>query len=280
VGFANNAYQGWDMTRRLAGKSAIVTGAGSGNGRGIAVAFAREGASVLIADNRRAAAVETASLIERDGGTCRAIEADVSRRDDIKAMVADCVTAWGTVDILVNNVGILAPGGIEEVSEEDWDRVYHTNLKSPLLACRAALPYMVERGAGSIINISSISAIRHLGVNYIAYPTSKAAIDHFTRILAVQYGPQGVRCNSIQPGFIDTPMVRNQVVGALGVTKQDEDAAYLAYKEKRKLQVPLRRMGRPEDIAGAAVFLASDESSYITGHMLTVDGGVSQSIGN
>jgi NAD(P)-dependent dehydrogenase (short-subunit alcohol dehydrogenase family) len=205
--------------------------------------------------------------------------ADVSRKDDITAMVQACIDAWSSVDILVNNVGVLAPGGVEEVDEEDWDRVFDTNLKSTLRACRAVLPHMTRKGSGSIINISSISAIRHLGINYIAYPTTKAAIDHFTRVLAVQYGPKGIRCNAIQPGFIDTPMVRNQVVGALGAAKGEEEQAYQAYKQKRSAQVPLRRMGTPEDIANAAVFLASDESSYITGHMLTVDGGVTQAIG-
>lgn len=267
------------MTMRLQDRAAIVTGAGSGNGRAIAVAFAREGARVIVADNRRAAAEETGVLITRTGGTCRVLEADVARQADITAMVDSCVAAWGTVDILVNNVGILAPGGVEEVSEADWDRVFDANLKSTLRACRAVLPHMTRQGKGAIVNISSISAIRHLGINYIAYPTSKAAIDHFTRVLAVQYGPKGIRCNSIQPGFIDTPMVRNQVAGALGVPKDQEEAAYVAYKARRAGQVPLRRMGTPEDIANAAVFLVSDEAAYITGHMLTVDGGVTQGIG-
>lgn len=268
------------MSRRLASKAAIVTGAGSGNGRAIAVGFAREGARVLVTDNRLAAAQETGALIAGAGGTCKVMASDVSRKADIVAMVEACVAAFGTVDILVNNVGILAPGGVEEVEEAAWDRVYETNLKSTLFACRAVLPHMTRQRSGVIVNISSISATRHLGINYIAYPTSKAAIDHFTRVLAVQYAPQGVRCNAIQPGFIDTPMVRNQVAGALGVPKEQEEAAYLAYKARRAAQVPLRRMGLPEDIANAAVFLASDEAGYITGHMLTVDGGVTQAIGN
>ncbi len=139
---------------------------------------------------------------------------------------------------------------------------------------------MTRQGSSAIINISSMSAIRHLGLNYIAYPTSKAAIDHMTRIMAVQYGPKGIRCNSIQPGFIDTPMVKNQVVGALGAGKGEEEAAYQGYKAKRAAQVPMRRVGTPDDIGNAAVFLASDEASYITGQALTVDGGVTQSVGN
>jgi NAD(P)-dependent dehydrogenase (short-subunit alcohol dehydrogenase family) len=268
------------MTGRLQGKAAIVTGAGSGNGRGIAASFAREGARVLVSDIREAAAAQTAVMIRENGGICEVVQADVSRRTDITRMVDACVSAFGTVHVLVNNVGILVPGGVEEVEEEAWDRVFAANLKSVLFACRAALPYMTSQGAGSIINISSISAIRHLGLNYIAYPTSKAAIDHMTRIMAVQYGPKGVRCNSIQPGFIDTPMVKDQVVGALGASKGEEETAYRAYMEKRASQVPMRRVGAPQDIGNAAVFLASDEASYITGQVLTVDGGVTQSIGN
>ena len=267
------------MTGRLQGKAAIVTGAGSGNGRGIAEAFARAGARVLVSDIRKAAAEETGDLIRRAGGICEVVEADVAKRADIARMVDACVAAWSTVHVLVNNVGILVPGGVEEVEEEAWDRVFTANLKSVLFACRAALPHMKRQGAGAIINISSISAIRHLGLNYIAYPTSKAAIDHMTRIMAVQYGPHGIRCNAIQPGFIDTPMVRNQVVVALGAEKGKEEQAYLSYKRKREGQVPMRRMGTPDDIAGAAVFLASDEAGYITGHMLTVDGGVTLGIG-
>ncbi len=268
------------MAGRLQGKAAIVTGAGSGNGRGIAAAFAREGARVLVSDIRLPAAEETAGLIRASGGVCEVVQADVSKRADITGMVDACVAAWGTVHVLVNNVGILVPGGVEEVEEEAWDRVFTANLKSVLFACRAALPHMTRQGSGAIINISSISAIRHLGLNYIAYPTSKAAIDHMTRIMAVQYGPKGIRCNSIQPGFIDTPMVKNQVVGALGAGKGEEEAAYQGYKAKRAAQVPMRRVGTPDDIGNAAVFLASDEASYITGQALTVDGGVTQSVGN
>ncbi len=264
---------------RLAGRTAVVSGAGSGNGRAIAVAFAREGANVLVADVRAEAAAETGALISDAGGSCHVVTADVSLAHDVEAMIAAAVTRWQRIDILVNNVGILAPGGVEEVAEADWDHVFDTNLKSVLRACRAALPHMRQQGAGSIINISSISGSRHLGLNYIAYPTSKAAIDHFTRVLAVQYGPIGIRCNAILPGFIDTPMVRNQVVGALGVNKTEEEAAYEAYRSRRAGQVPLRRLGRPEDVADAALFLASDEASYITGHLLVVDGGVTQSIG-
>lgn len=267
------------MTGRLEGKVAIVTGAGSGNGRGIAEAFGREGARVLAADIDVAAARETAARILSGGGSASACEADVSRRADVERMVAACAAAWNRLDVLVNNVGILAPGGVEEVAEEDWDRVFAANLKSVLHACRAALPHMRKQGRGAIINISSISAIRHLGIDYIAYPTSKAAIDHMTRMMAVQYGPSGIRCNSIQPGFIDTPMVKNQVVGALGAGAGETEAAYQAYKARRAAQVPLRRVGRPEDIANAAVFLASDEAGYITGHALTVDGGVTLGIG-
>ena len=267
------------MANRLDGKVAIVTGAGSigpgwGNGKATAALFAREGAKVLCVDINPAAAGEIAGLIADEGGTAEAMTVDVTQRDQVERMVAACRERWGRIDILHNNVGIVAPGGVVEQSEEDWDRVVAVNLKSMFLTCKAAIPVMQEQGGGAIVNLSSISALRYMGINYVSYPTTKAAISQFTKVTAAQYGPWNIRVNAILPGFNRTPMVENSVVEMIrrGTNAEMTVDKYIAWREAK---IPLRRWGDGWDIARAAVFLASDESSYITGLEMVVDGGAS-----
>ncbi len=200
------------MPERLKEKIALVVGAGSigpgwGNGKATAVAFAREGAKVFCADINLDAAKETAAIINKEGGEARAHKADVTKAAEVAAMVAACGSAYGRIDILDNNVGIAEVGGVVEVSEQDWDRVMAVNLKSAFLAMKHVIPLMLESGGGSIINISSIAAIRYTGVPYSTYYASKAALSHLTRTTAVEYAPKKIRVNAILPGLMRTPMV-------------------------------------------------------------------------
>jgi NAD(P)-dependent dehydrogenase (short-subunit alcohol dehydrogenase family) len=255
---------------RLKDKVAIVTGAGSiapgwSNGRATAVLFAREGAKVLAADINPQSAEETAEIIRSEGGECTVCETDVTKSTAIARMVSTCLDAYGRIDII--------PGGAAELSEEDWDFVYNVNLKSIFLTCKHVIPQMQKQKGGAIINVSSISSRRYLGINYISYPTTKAAINQFTRMTAVQYGPWGIRCNAILPGFIRTPMVEKTVISAMQKST-NPDVTVESYYAKREAQIPLRRMGDAWDVAKAALFLASDESLYVTGIELVVDGGV------
>jgi len=260
------------MAARLKDKVALVTGAGSigpgwGNGKAAAVLFAREGAKVLAADLRLAAALETKRVIEGEGGTCEAVACDVSKAKEVAAMVEACMRAFGRVDVLHNNVGIVEVGGPVETSEESWDRVNDVNLKSMFLTCKHALPHMERQGKGAIVNIASISGIRWTGVPYVSYSATKAAVIHFTRVVALQYARAGIRANSILPGLMNTPMVHASLVGAYGANAEE-------MVRKRDAQCPMGRMGDAWDVAYAALFLASDEAKYITGTELIVDGGL------
>ncbi|MGB6433414.1 MAG: SDR family NAD(P)-dependent oxidoreductase, partial [Bradyrhizobium sp.] len=197
---------------RLSGKTAIVVGAGSigpgwGNGKATAVTFAREGAQVFCVDRNRSAAEETAAIIAGEGGKAVAFKADAARGEDIAAMVAACLKAYGRIDVLDNNVGIAELGGVVEVSEADWDRVFAVNLKSAYLTMKHVIPLMDRQGGGSIINISSIASIRYTGVPYATYYATKAALNHLTRTTAVEYAKRRIRVNAILPGLMKTPMV-------------------------------------------------------------------------
>jgi NAD(P)-dependent dehydrogenase (short-subunit alcohol dehydrogenase family) len=267
------------MSGKLDGRAAIVTGAGSigpgwGNGKATAALFAREGARVLCADINADAAREIAGIIADEGGTAMAMTVDVTDRDQVNAMVARCRSEWGRIDILHNNVGIVAPGGVVEQTEEDWDRVVAVNLKSMFLTCKATIPIMQQQGGGAIVNLSSISALRYMGVNYVSYPTTKAAISQFTKVTAAQYGPWNIRVNAILPGFNRTPMVEQSVVGMIR-RSSDQDMTIDKYLAWREAKIPLRRWGDAWDVAKAALFLASDDSGYVTGLELVVDGGAS-----
>ena len=260
---------------RLKGKTAIVVGAGSigpgwGNGKATAVTFAREGAQVFCVDRNAAAARETVEIIASEGGKAMAFAADASRAADIEAMVAACLKAYGRIDVLDNNVGIAETGSVVEVSEADWDRVFAVNLKSAYLAMKHVIPVMTEQGGGSIINISSIASIRHLGISYVTYGTTKAAMNQMTRTTAVEFARHHVRVNCILPGLMKTPMVEHSAGLASSYAGGDIEAMWRA----RDAQVPMGHMGEAWDVANAALFLASDESKYVTGIELVVDGGI------
>jgi NAD(P)-dependent dehydrogenase (short-subunit alcohol dehydrogenase family) len=260
---------------RLKGKVAMVVGAGSigpgwGNGKATAVTFAREGAQVFCVDRNAAAAEETLQIITGEGGKAMAHTADVSKAGDVEAMVAACMKVWGRIDVLHNNVGIAEVGSVVDVSESEWDRVFAVNLKSAYLSMKHVIPIMVKQGGGSIINISSIASIRHVGISYVSYNASKAAMNQMTRSTAVEFASKHVRVNAILPGLMKTPMVEHSAGLAQSYAGGDVQAMWRA----RDAQVPMGHMGDGWDVANAALFLASDESRYVTGIELVVDGGI------
>ncbi len=218
----------------------------------------------------RAAAEETAGIITGEGGKATAFTADVSRAGDVEAMVAACLKAFGRIDVLDNNVGIAETGSVVDVSEADWDRVFAVNLKSAFLAMKHVIPVMAKQGGGSIINISSIASIRHLGISYVTYGTTKAAMNQMTRTTAVEFAAKNIRVNAILPGLMKTPMVEHSAGLAASYANGDVEAMWRA----RDAQVPMGHMGDAWDVANAALFLASDESKYVTGIELVVDGGI------
>jgi NAD(P)-dependent dehydrogenase (short-subunit alcohol dehydrogenase family) len=263
------------MPDRLKDKVALVVGAGSvgpgwGNGKATAVAFAREGAKVFCVDVNPKAAEETADIIAKEGGVAQTFRADVTQRDDIAAMVEACRKAYGRIDVLDYNVGIAEVGGAVELSEELWDRSFNVNLKGAFLTFKHVLPVMEAQGGGSIITISSVAAIRYTGVPYVSYNATKAALSHLTRTTAAQYAPKMIRCNTILPGLMETPMVANTA----GLVNSYAGGDIEEMWRVRAKQVPMGIGGSGWDIAWAAVFLASDESRYITGIDLVVDGGL------
>jgi NAD(P)-dependent dehydrogenase (short-subunit alcohol dehydrogenase family) len=265
------------MGGRLNGKTALVVGAGSvgpgfGNGKATAVLFAREGARVFCVDLNEAAAEETVGIIESEGGEAAACRADASHATDVQRFVAGCRQRFGRIDVLNNNVGIAEGGGVVEMPEEEWDRVFAVNLKSCFLAMKHVIPVMEVQGGGSIVNISSIASIRFTGVPYAAYYATKAAMNNLTRTTAVEYAPKRIRINAVLPGLMKTPMVEHSVSITESFGGGDVEAMWRA----RDRQVPLGHMGDAWDVAHAALFLASDEARYITGIELLVDGGLTQ----
>lgn len=263
------------MGERLKGKIALVFGAGScgpgwGNGKAAAVAYAREGAKVVAVDINLAAAEETRDIIRSEAGECLTLQANVSDSRAVEAVVKRTLEVHVRIDVLHNNVGIVELGGPVETSEESWDRVMGVNIKGMFLTCKYVLPVMVEQRSGVIINISSIASARWTGVPYISYYASKAAINQFTRAVALQYADKGIRVNAILPGLINTPMIIEPLkrLGNLDEMLTSRDA-----------MCPTKKMGTAWDVAYAAVFLASDEAKYITGVLLPVDGGLTCKIG-
>ncbi|MFC1796473.1 SDR family NAD(P)-dependent oxidoreductase [Pseudomonadota bacterium] len=258
----------------LEGKTALVFGAGSigpgwGNGKACAVAYARAGASVVAVDLDMERARETCEIISDEGGTALPLAADVTDSAAIKNVVDSALETFGGIDILHNNVGISLQGDPVSMSETDWDRSIDCNLKSVFLACKYVLPVMLRQGYGVIINISSILSMVVSRYDEVAYYASKAGVDHLTRSVAVKYADKGIRCNAIQPGLMNTPLLyanKEVVIDAHGSVE--------AMIEDRNSASPTGKMGEAWDIANAAVFLASDKAAYINGVILPVDGAL------
>jgi len=263
---------------RLKDKVAVVVGAGQtpgqtiGNGRATAVLFAREGARLLLVDNRLEAAEETQKQILEEGGSAEVFGADASREPDCRALAAAARERFGRIDVLHNNVGIGAGDrGPVHLEEAVWDRILDVNLKSMFLTCKHVLPVMREQRSGAIVNISSIAAVCSVGM--LAYKTSKAGVNALTHSLALGNAKYGIRVNAIMPGLMNTPMAIEGNVRALGVEREE-------VVRRRDAQVPLGgKMGTAWDVAHAALFLASDEAGFITGVILPVDGGQAARIG-
>jgi meso-butanediol dehydrogenase / (S,S)-butanediol dehydrogenase / diacetyl reductase len=245
---------------RLADTVAVVTGGGSGIGRSISERFAREGALVVVADIQRAGADETVDLISRNGGSAIAVETDVTDAGAVTALAAIALEQRGKVDILVNNAGGSFGDDILTIDDATWDRNLTLVLKSVYLCCRSLLPGMIDRGRGAIVNISSVNGLTGLGEE--GYGAAKAGMINLTQNMAVKYGQFGVRANAICPGTIRTPI--------WGERLHRDPHVF----ETLAAWYPLGRVGEPEDVANAALFLASDEASWITGAVLTVDGGL------
>ncbi len=244
---------------RLAGKVAIITGGGSGIGRAAAELFAREGASVVVADFDAAAGREAARAIEEAGGRALFVPIDVADAAQVDQMVAQTLARFGGIDILFNSAGVLTFGTIETTPVEMWRRVLDVNINGVFLVNRAVLPHMRARGGGSIINMSSSTGAHDGNGNAAAYVTSKGAVTLLTRCMAIDHAADNIRVNAIAPGPTDTPMLRSNM-------SPEQMAEFAA-------TFPAKRMGRPEEIAAAALFLASDEASFVTGAIVAVDGG-------
>ena len=248
---------------RLQGKVAIVTGAGSGQGKAGAELFAKEGAKVCVADVNESTATDVADRITQAGGEAIAVSVDVSSPVETKALAERTVEAFGRIDILYNNAGIIRPGSVLSTSLEDWDRTLAVNLTGPFLCCRYVIPYMLEQGSGSIVNTASSSGL--VGeIEVASYGASKGGLISFTRHLAVQYARDNIRVNCICPGVIDTAF-NDTWIAAIGGRE--------ALGQFIDTFVPAGREGQPEEIAHVAAFLASEEASLVTGHIMVVDGG-------
>ncbi len=250
------------MARMLEGKVALITGAGSGIGRASAATFAREGASVMVADLNEAGAEETAASIVANGGRASVRRCDVTQRDDVERLVAHTIETYGGLHCAHNNAGVEGEyGRTLDTTEENFDFTYSVNLKGVFLCMQAELSHMLEQGGGRIVNTASIAGLEG-AKNLPAYVASKHAVMGLTRTAALEYGPKGIRINAVCPGPIRTPMLEKLVA----TNPRMEQAAIAA--------VPVKRLGEPQDIAEAAVWLCSERADFVNGHGLVVDGGM------
>ena len=251
------------MSARLDGKVALITGAGSGMGRAAAELFAGEGARVVIADVVDDAGDTAVDAVRSAGGEATYVHADVSKWDDCVAMVRAATDTFGGLHVLYNNAGVFPAddGGVLDTPESTWERVMEINLKGVWLGCRAAIPAMLESGGGSIVNVASFVALMGAATAQIAYTASKGGVLSMTRELAVEYARQGIRANALCPGPIETPLLQELL--------SDPDR-----RARRMVHIPMGRLGRAEELAKAALFLASDDASFMTGAALVVDGGI------
>jgi NAD(P)-dependent dehydrogenase (short-subunit alcohol dehydrogenase family) len=245
---------------RLDGKVALITGGGSGMGKVASELFAAEGASVVLTDVNDEAGSETAATI---GDAAAYIHADVSKESDAEAMVASTVERFGRLDVLYNNAGImpLDDGSITDADGSIWDAVFSVNVKGVAFGCKYGIPAMIDSGGGSVINVASFVAWLGAATSQTAYTASKGAVLAMTREIAVEYARKGIRCNALCPGPIETPLL-------LALLSDEEK------KQRRFVHIPMGRLGHAEELAKAALFLASDDSSYMTGASLIIDGGI------
>ncbi len=248
---------------RLKDKVALITGAGSGIGRESALLFAREGARVVVVDVDDEAGQETVRLIRENGGEATFVHADVSRAEDVRNMIAQAESTYSRLDILFNNAGIFHPkdGSVLETEEEVWDRVIDVNLKGVFLGCKYGIPALLRAGGGVIINTASFVALMGAAVSQIAYTASKGGVLALTREIAVEFARQNIRANALCPGPVETPLLAELLSDP-------------ARRQRRLVHIPMGRFARAEEIAHAALFLASDESSYVNGAAFIVDGGI------
>jgi NAD(P)-dependent dehydrogenase (short-subunit alcohol dehydrogenase family) len=246
--------------RRLEDKIALITGAGAGIGRAIAETFAREGAHVAVADRDGTAAQEVADAIVKSNGAAVAHEVYVTDTKQVKALMSEIGSKHGRLDVLVNNAGVGERSDFRHLSDEAWDRVWKTNLEGTVRCAREAFDLLKASGNASVINLSSVMATKHTR-QMAVYSATKGAVSALTRSLAVEYAPYGIRVNALVPGYVETALIGRYISNPM-IAK-----ALLT-------QTPLRRFGKPQDIANAALFLASDEASYVTGAALNVDGGM------
>lgn len=257
---------------RLDNKVALVTGCGTmesgwGNGKATAVMLARQGATVYGCDLNQEAAERTRDIILEEGGAATVQPCDVTQSDQVATMVANCIAQYGRIDILVNNVGRSEPGDPVTMDEAVWHEQLQVNLTTAFLCCKHVIPIMEAQGGGSIINMSSVAGLRYVGKPQVAYAAAKAALMQMTATTAVIYAKKNIRLNSVVPGLMFTPLVER-------LAKKYAGGDYEAFVAHRHGQVPMGRMGDAWDIAHTVLFLASDESRYITAQQIVVDGGV------
>ena len=251
------------MTGRLEGKVALITGAGSGMGRAAAELFAGEGARVVVTDVVDDAGNAAVAAVRAAGGDATFVRADVSSWSDCEAMVQCATDTYGALHVLYNNAGIFPAddGGVLDTPESTWQKVMDINLKGVWLGCKAGIPAMIASGGGSIVNVASFVALVGAATAQIAYTTSKGGVLSMTREIAVEYARQGIRANALCPGPIQTPLLEELL--------SDPDR-----RARRMVHIPMGRLGRAEELARAALFLASDDASFMTGASLVVDGGI------